>query len=67
MYIDIDIEGEIEAAVEDYLSNGGEFVTITEHEALLRRLEDLEREMKDLNFWKADRNHSHKQEDTVKV
>jgi hypothetical protein len=67
MYIDIDIEGEIEAAVEDFLANGGMFATYDELEAVRGKLDKLEKELADLNFWKADRNHSHKQEDTVKA
>jgi hypothetical protein len=60
MYIDLDIEEEIVNAVNDYLAGGGDLVTWAEHERLLIRVNELEEKLKNLDFWKADRNHSHK-------
>lgn len=60
MYIDLDIEGEIADAVAEHFANGGDGVTYEEYDALQKRVETLEREIKEQNFWKADRNHSHK-------
>lgn len=62
MYIDLDIEAEIEQAVADYLANGSDrVITYEEYDALMTRLDNIEKELKELNFWKADRNHSHEQ------
>lgn len=63
MFIDLDVEDIIIKAIENYLAGGGEFVTYDEHEKVLDRVRELEDQMKDMNFWKADRNHSHKEGD----
>jgi hypothetical protein len=62
MYIDLDIEEEISRAVEDFLAGGSNVATFDEISDVIKRLEALEKEVKELNFWKADRNHSHKEE-----
>lgn len=54
-----DVQEEIENAVADHFANGGDGVTWEEYCALLQRVDDLEKEIRDQNFWKADRNHSH--------
>lgn len=60
MYIDLDVESEIASAVEEYLANGGDrVITYEEYDKLMTKLGDIEKELKELNFWKADRNHNH--------
>ncbi len=63
MFIDLNIEDEIREAVEDYLADGGNrVITYEEYEDLLGRVKKIEEEWADMNFWKADRNHTHNQE-----
>lgn len=47
---DYDIEELVENAVNEHLA---------EYQALLDKVDALEKELKDQNYWKADRNHSH--------
>jgi hypothetical protein len=59
VFIDLDIEDLIQDYVNDALANGSDLATYTELENLISRVDELERLVKDFDFWKADRNHSH--------
>lgn len=54
-----DVQEEVENAVADYFAGGGDGVTYEEYSDLLKRVEEVEKELRDMNFWKADRNHRH--------
>lgn len=62
-HLDLDFTWEIEEAVSDHFANGGDGVTYEEHYDLSKRIAVMEKELSDLNFWKADRNHSHQKEE----
>lgn len=55
----IDISEEVAEAVNEFLADGGNVATYDEMTDLIIRVEALEKALKDLDFWKADRNHSH--------
>ena len=58
-FIDERIQYSVEDAVENYIAYGKPIPVDADIDALIERIEKVERELREQNYWKADRNHSH--------